>query len=72
MRFEPKYRWLPTPYRSVLLFIVWLLLSQSIAPVHLFFAVILAIVIPLFTLRFRDPHAIYCGCWPILSQQMPR
>jgi len=58
MRFQPKYRWLPTPYRSVLLFIVWLLLSQSVEPVHLFFAFILAIVIPLFTLRFRDPQPL--------------
>lgn len=58
MRFEPKYGWLPTPYRSVLLFVVWLLLNQSIEPVHLFFAFVLAIVIPLFTVRFRDPQPL--------------
>lgn len=58
MRFKPKFRWLPTPYRSVLLFLVWLLLNQSIEAVHVFFGLILAIVIPLLTLRFRDPQPL--------------
>lgn len=58
MRFEPKLRWLPTPYRSLLLFIVWLLLNQSLEAVHLFFATILAVVIPLITIRFRDPQPL--------------
>jgi multicomponent K+:H+ antiporter subunit E len=58
MRFNPKYRWLPTPYRSLLLFFVWLLLNQSIEAVHLFFGVVLAVVIPLLTLRFRDPQPL--------------
>lgn len=58
MRFKPKFGWLPTPYRSVLLFIVWLLLNQSVEAVHLFFAAVLAVVIPLLTLRFRDPQPL--------------
>jgi multicomponent K+:H+ antiporter subunit E len=58
MRFKPKYRWLPTPYRSVLLFIVWLLLNQSIEVVHLFFGLVLALIIPLLTLRFRNPQPL--------------
>ncbi|HEX5793598.1 MAG TPA: Na+/H+ antiporter subunit E [Rheinheimera sp.] len=58
MRFNPKYRWLPTPYRSVMLFIVWLLLNQSVEAVHLFFAAVLAVLIPLLTLRFRDPQPL--------------
>ena len=58
MRFKPKFGWLPTPYRSVLLFIVWLLLNQSVEAVHLFFAAVLAIVSPLLTLRFRDPQPL--------------
>jgi len=58
MRMTPKLRWLPTPYRSLILFLVWLLLNQSVAPVHLFFGAVLAIVIPLFTLRFRDPQPL--------------
>ena len=58
MRFKPRFRWLPTPYRSVLLFVVWLLLNQSMEAVHLFFGAILAVVIPLLTLRFRDPQPL--------------
>jgi multicomponent K+:H+ antiporter subunit E len=58
MRFKPKYRWLPTPYRSMLLLLVWLLLNQSVELVHLFFGSLLALVIPLLTLRFRDPQPL--------------
>ncbi len=58
MRFKPKYRWLPTPYRSMLLFVVWLLLNQSLEAVHLFFGALLALLIPLLTLRFRDPQPL--------------
>lgn len=58
MRFTPKFRWLPTPYRSVLLFVVWLLLNQSVEAVHLFFAALLSILIPLLTLSFRDPQPL--------------
>ena len=58
MRFTPKFRWLPTPYRSVLLFIVWLLLNQSVEAVHLFFGALLSILIPLLTLSFRDPQPL--------------
>ena len=58
MRLQPRFSWLPTPYRSVLLFIVWLLLNQSIAPVHLFFGLILALVIPWLSAKFRDPQPL--------------
>ncbi len=58
MRFTPKFRWLPTPYRSALLFVVWLLLNQSVEAVHLFFGAVLAVLIPLLTLRFRDPQPL--------------
>lgn len=58
MRLKPRYSWLPTPYRSMLLFIVWLLLNQSIEVVHLFFGAILALVIPLISAKFRDPQPL--------------
>ena len=58
MRFEAKYRWLPTPYRSLMLFIVWLLLNQSVEPVHLFFAAVLSLLIPLLIHRFRDSQPV--------------
>ncbi len=47
-------RIIPTPVRSVMLFVVWLLLNNSVAPVHLVAATILALGIPLLTVRFRD------------------
>jgi multicomponent K+:H+ antiporter subunit E len=58
MKFTPKYRWIPTPYSSLLLFFVWLLLNQSIEAVHVFFATVLALLIPQLTLRFRDPQPL--------------
>lgn len=47
---------LPTPARSLLLFIVWLLLNNSVAPIHLLVATILALLIPQLTASFRDPQ----------------
>ncbi|MCB5225251.1 Na+/H+ antiporter subunit E [Alishewanella sp. 16-MA] len=58
MRLQPRYSWLPTPYRSVLLFLVWLLLNQSVAPVHLFFGFVLALLIPWISAKFRDPQPL--------------
>ena len=58
MRLEAKFKWLPTPYRSLLLFIVWLLLNNSVSPGHLVLAVILAIVIPLATWPFRTKQPL--------------
>ncbi len=46
MRVTPRFSWLPTPYRSLLLLLVWLLLNQSVAVIHLFFGTILALIIP--------------------------
>ncbi len=38
--------WLPTPIHSVVLFLVWLLLNDSVAPGHIFLATLFAILIP--------------------------
>ena len=68
MRLEARFRWLPTPFRSVLLFIVWLLLNNSVSPGHLFLAAFFAITIPWVTFPFRDPQPLivsavrYCDC----------
>jgi multicomponent K+:H+ antiporter subunit E len=45
-------RWFPHPLTSVLLFVVWLWLNNSLAPGHLLLAALLAVVIPRFTARF--------------------
>lgn len=58
MRMTPRFSWLPTPYRSLLLFVIWLLLNQSLSLLHLFFATVLAIGIPWICYRFRDPQPL--------------
>ena len=58
MRLETRFKWLPAPLLSLLLFIVWLLLNNSISPGHIVLAVILAIVIPLVTSPFRTKQPL--------------
>lgn len=45
---------LPAPFRSLLLLVVWLLLNNSVAPIHLITGVFLAWFIPWLTLSFHD------------------
>ncbi len=45
--------WWPTPIRSLFLFLVWLLLNNSVAIIHLFFGLLLAWLIPLLIHKFR-------------------
>jgi multicomponent K+:H+ antiporter subunit E len=58
MRLEARFKWLPAPLLSLLLFIVWLLLNNSISVGHIVLAVILAIVIPLATSPFRTKQPL--------------
>ncbi|TLX45630.1 Na+/H+ antiporter subunit E [Pseudoalteromonas phenolica] len=58
MRTEAKFKWLPTPFRSLLLFSVWLLLNNSVSAGHLILGAILAIVIPLATNPFRTKQPL--------------
>ena len=58
MRSQAKYKWLPTPYRSLLLFIVWLLLNNSVSMGHIVLATILAIIIPIATSPFRTEQPL--------------
>jgi multicomponent K+:H+ antiporter subunit E len=53
MRLETRFKWLPSPFMSLLLFLVWILLNNSLSAGHIVLAVILAIVIPLVTSPFR-------------------
>ncbi|MWJ27594.1 Na+/H+ antiporter subunit E [Halomonas sediminis] len=50
--------WLPTPLLSILLLLVWLLMTRSMAFGQILLGSVLAIVIPLLTYRFWDlqPH----------------
>ena len=45
-------RWLPQPLFSLFLWLVWLLLANSVAPGQLLLGAILALALPLFTVRF--------------------
>lgn len=45
--------WWPTPVRSLFLFLVWLLLNNSVALIHLFFGLLLAWLIPQLIHKFR-------------------
>lgn len=58
MRVESRFRWLPTPFRSLLLFFVWLLLNNSISAGHIVLGAVLAVVIPWITFPFRDPQPL--------------
>ena len=46
-------RWLPSPLLSLALFLVWLLLNQSLHPATLLLAAVLAIAVPLLTQSLR-------------------
>ncbi|TWX67351.1 Na+/H+ antiporter subunit E [Colwellia demingiae] len=58
MRLETRFKWLPAPILSILLFFVWLLLNNSVSAGHIVLAVILAIVIPLATSPFRTKQPL--------------
>ncbi len=47
------WRWLPAPIISTMVFVTWLLLNQSVSLGNLAIALVLAVVVPLFTERFR-------------------
>lgn len=56
MNTKPRFRLLPMPIHSLLLFSVWLLLNNTIAPGHLVLATFLAITIPLITAGMQNPQ----------------
>ena len=47
---------LPMPFHSLLLFIVWLLLNNSVSPGHIVLASFFAITIPWLVTGMRDDH----------------
>ncbi|HDY91303.1 Na+/H+ antiporter subunit E [Pseudoalteromonas sp. AS84] len=58
MRLQARFRWLPTPFRSLFLFMVWLLLNNSVSVGHLVLATIFAIFIPLLSFSLREPQPL--------------
>lgn len=53
---KPRFKWLPMPYHSILLFVTWLLLNNTLAPGHLFLGSVLALGIPLLTSGLSKPQ----------------
>ena len=56
MKTKARFRLLPSPVHSLLLFVVWLLLNNTVAPGHLVLATFFAIFIPLITSGMQDPQ----------------
>ncbi|UZE96284.1 Na+/H+ antiporter subunit E [Alkalimarinus alittae] len=56
MKAQPRFRLFPMPAHSILLFIIWLLLNNTLAPGHLVLAAFLAITIPLLTSGLQTPQ----------------
>ncbi|WP_299202423.1 Na+/H+ antiporter subunit E [uncultured Amphritea sp.] len=49
MKTKPRFRLLPMPLHSLILFVVWLLLNNTVAPGHIVLGGFLALTIPLLT-----------------------
>lgn len=58
MRLQARFRWLPTPFRSLFLFMVWLLLNNSVSVGHLVLATIFAVLIPILSFSLREPQPL--------------
>lgn len=56
MKQTTPWRWLPSPYHSGLIFLVWLLLNSSISAGNVILGLILAFAIPLLTSLFQQRH----------------
>lgn len=48
----PPRPWLPHPFLSLLLLVLWLLLFNTVTLAHVLFGLLLGILVPLFTSRF--------------------
>lgn len=53
---KPRFRWLPMPYHSMLLFVTWLLLNNTLAPGHILLGAFLAWGIPMLTAGLSKPQ----------------
>jgi len=56
MNAKPRFRLLPMPVQSSLLFIVWLLMNNTLASGHIFLAAVLAFTIPLLVQSLQHPQ----------------
>lgn len=56
-------RWLPTPLLSLALLLIWLLLNQTLAPLHILFGIVLALVVPRLTRALRPTQSRISKPW---------
>ena len=67
MNEKPQFRLFPMPAHSLLLFVVWLLLNNTLAAGHLVLAAFFAFTIPLLTTRLQDPQPSFQKPWLCLK-----
>lgn len=59
-------RWLPQPLFTLFLWLIWLLLVNSVAPGQLLLGALLAVILPLLTNRFWPEHPPLSSPWKIV------
>jgi len=67
MKEKPQFRFFPMPAHSLLLFVVWLLLNNTLAAGHIVLATFFAITIPLLTSNLQDPQPSFQRPWLCLK-----
>lgn len=59
-------RWLPQPFLSLFLWLVWLLLVNTVSPGHILLGALLAMILPLLTARFWPDRPQIHRPWKLL------
>ncbi len=59
-------RWLPQPFLSLFLWLVWLLLVNTVSPGHILLGALLAMILPLLTARFWPERPKIHRPWKLL------
>ncbi len=59
-------RWLPQPFLSLFLWLVWLLLVNTVSPGHILLGALLAVLLPLLTARFWPERPKIHRPWKLL------
>ncbi|CAM5219802.1 Na+/H+ antiporter subunit E [Alishewanella longhuensis] len=57
--------WLPSPLLTLALLVIWLLLNQTVAPLHIVFGLLLGLVIPRLTQALRPTQSRIRNPWAL-------
>lgn len=63
MKLNAPTGWLPMPAQSLILFVVWLLLNNTLAPGQILLGAVLALVIPLLVAPLQSPQPRVVRHW---------